>query len=358
MSDGDANAFSYYAAPVLMYVILTLLGFHMAFFPHDNAPPSPFGDPAHAGIAGVLTYTFLGGYVWTIQYLIRRISNFDLSPISFFQSFVHLLLGLFTMAALFQSKLLSDSNPTLMVGLAFLVGFFPSLFIKALAAKFPWLRLRRVTAASKALQEELPLDMILGIDPFMKLRLGEFEIEDVQNLATINPIQIFVETPYGLYEVIDWVAQAQLILAVGSAKALQLRKINVRTIFDVEKVIYNPALQSRVHAILLGDTVSVAPADSTHANAAMDAVGDTRIREPEHRNIVELTSARTVNSTISLDLSHELEALIAIVRDDLHVQRLRQIWDVVASRLSQRPEWPRTSSEPMPDEGEHRHAAE
>jgi hypothetical protein len=358
--EDNANAFYYYAAPVLMYILLTLLGFHMAFFPYDDLPktPSPFGDPVHAGLLGALTYTFIGGYVWTIQYLIRRISNFDLSPISFFQSFVHLLLGLFTMAALYHTELLASHDPALLVSLAFLVGFFPSLFIKPMAAKFPWLRLRHVTAASKALQEEMPLDMILGIDPFMKLRLGEFEIEDVQNLATINPIQIFVETPYGLYEVIDWVAQAQLILAVGAAKTLRLRQINVRTIFDLEKAIFSHALQRGVHAILVGDAVSHLSGDAGHGTAGVHEPHARRERASDQRNVVELPTAGTANSAINLNLSLELDALIAMIRDDLHVQRLRQIWDVVTGRLAERPERVQSLALREPDHSQFQQAAE
>jgi hypothetical protein len=333
--------FRYYSLPVLIYVTLTALCFRMAFsqqsMPSAKSDlPSPFSlpfNPAGApslenlwpgepSLRGVLTYSFLGAYIWTIQYLIRRISNFDLAPISYFQAVGHILLAQFTMAALWQSRVfavLPDQH--LLIGLAFLVGFYPSLCLDTLIAKFPWLRLKKVSSESQDLQEEFPLDMIVGIDTFMKLRLSEFEIEDVQNLATINPIQLFVETPYGLYEVIDWVAQAQLILAVGAARTLRLRKLNIRTIFDLEKALDSPSLSRRLLNALLDDPASAdaAPPPATGADAK------------SHQFL------RPGSSEFALDQAVEIDALILIIRDDLHVQRLRQIWDVIANQLRERP---------------------
>ena len=308
--DPDANAFRYYAFPVAMFVTLTFLCFYFVLGQDDK---SLFWNPT--GPKGMVSYAFLGAYIWSIQYLVRRISNFDLSPISFFHAFIHILFANLVAAAVAQSGILTAMKIPLQVqiGIAFIIGFFPDLFIRVIIAKFPWISLRRVSDASKQLQEELPLDMIIGIDPFMKLRLSEFEIEDVQNLATINPIQIFVETPYGLYEVIDWVAQAQLILAVGPAKAVKLRAMSIRTIFDLERCVQNAVLRAELRAALMGRT------------------------EPSAPYMNPKSSQLSKGGELALNEEDELQAVIAYIRDDLHVRRLRQIWDVINNRLDERP---------------------
>lgn len=324
----EAQSIKHYFLPVFIYMFVLFCSFYVGFSTNDGKGlsylKSFFAEPSIL-LGGWLAYTTVGAYIWTMRYLVRRISNYDLSPISFFFAILHVLAALFVSAVLWHTHLfhparLGSLGADIGVGIAFLVGFVPDLFIGAIAAKFPWIRLRRVSRESQALQEELPLDMILGIDPFMKLRLAEFGIEDVQNLATTNPIQIFVETPYGLYEVIDWVAQAQLILAVGPARVLELRKLNMRTIFDLDHGIANPALASHLLRILVDG------AGSSSAPPPAPAAG----------GLVAVNARASAVGEKPLDETRELDAVVGCIRDDLHVRRLRQIWDVIDSLLSAR----------------------
>jgi hypothetical protein len=68
------------------------------------------------------------------------------------------------------------------------------------------------------------------VDTGIKFRLANYEINDAQNLATENPIGLYVATSYNLLEIMDWVAQAQLLITLGPSKYLAAREKSIRDI--------------------------------------------------------------------------------------------------------------------------------
>lgn len=176
---------------------------------------------------------FVGAYVWSIEYLILRIANFDLSPLSFLRTSAHVLLTVFVAWVLCQVVAAPGIQEKLAIavvlGIAFLSGLYPSLGLNVLIDRLPnWLRLKREVAQAADISRSFPLDLIDGIDSSIKFRLNQLEIAEVQNLATANPILLYVEAPYGLLELIDWMAQAQLLLELGPERFLEARVTGVR----------------------------------------------------------------------------------------------------------------------------------
>lgn len=323
-----------YIIPTILFTTTTTIGFLLisAHTEFNDLLQAKEVTP-HNHLINILTVTFISGYIWSVQYLIRRVANFDLSPVSFYRTLLHILLGLVIMWAIYfifighEIDTGTKGNPqNYIYAVAFLVGLQPTLFINYLASRFPSIKLKRTSESSNMLREELPLDTIMGIDTFIKFRLSEFEVEDVQNLATLNPIQLFIETPYGFFEIIDWVAQAQLILAVGSDNAVTLRKMNVRTIFDLERMIYSPELKSS-----LLNALKTSVQDSNQSGASRVIIPSQRRQQHQHAPTNSLP-----NSEAILNEMDQLEGMIAFIRDDLHVQRLRQIWDIIAWETARR----------------------
>jgi hypothetical protein len=164
-----------YLVPVLIFMMMSFLGFL-------TASNIFFGDPHHwekisflllgaadltdpeviaayqQQSAAIISAAFLGGYVYSLQYFVRRISNFDLSPISFLRASAHIILACFTAVMLRHlyaagfgtAEAPASGNLNWFLALAFVIGFFPTLGIQLLVERFPQLQLRHVHPAAFA----------------------------------------------------------------------------------------------------------------------------------------------------------------------------------------------------------------
>lgn len=256
--------------------------------------------------AVLLCFAFAGAYLWSALYLIRRVNNFDLTPYSFLLCGMRILLALaialtvrhtlFATAQLNIGQAASDvSNVTTYLAVlgAFLLGFYPAAGMDYLLKRGQEFTIKRPHPDAQALRYSLPLDTIDGLSNYVQFRLEELEYDEVQNLATANPVLLYVETPYNILEIIDWIAQAQLITAVGPKKTSELRKLNVRTIFDLARLGDSPLFRRVALEVLV---------DSEHVRTALATASDE-------------------------DVLGMFNSMFTSVADDLHVIRLARVWN-------------------------------
>ncbi len=236
------------------------------------------------------------------------------------------------------------------VVLAFLIGFTPDLALNAMAARVQrTLKIKmtddRLIAASKS----TPLEMIDGIDVLTRFRLQESNIFEVQNLAVSNPIMLFIETPFGIYQVIDWVAQAQLCVAVGPERFLDMQRHGFRTIFDLERAVlsvYTTSQLRRYVASLLLSTMPNAALDgiepAARGGVAVEVGGGVGARSAEAfstfaANAFSMAAISHNGTTKSEDPDETIKHFVRIMVDDLHVCRLRQVWQQIMSKIDGMP---------------------
>ncbi len=171
-----------------------------------------------------LKFGFLGAYAFAITMLIRRFYQSDLRPSAYAGVVLRIVLVLLIVAVLHQFFALSATaadplSNTEMVT-AFVVGFFPLVGLQAL---------QRV--ASKALRvvvpqlsPDYPLDQLDGLNVWYEARLTEEGVEDMQNLTTMNLVDVILHTRVPVGRLVDWVDQAFLLIHLEPVERKQLAK--------------------------------------------------------------------------------------------------------------------------------------
>lgn len=262
---------------------------------------------------------FAGSYITALRNLYRAIKNFDLSPATIVGETIKIVIGIVLAPILvigllrFGTSIIEGvaktdgaMNSPALLALAvtgcFIAGIMPDVVLRNILQRDKLKNFKREEYDVYRAFKITPVEIIDGIDSEIRIRLDDHHIHSTQNLAAANPLMLFVETPFGVYQIMDWVAQAQLCCSVGRERVIRLWPLGVRTLFDLERLAApgetrNEALLLEVGRIILGS-----------------AMIDTN---PQDRKAaVELVSA-----SIELRL------------DDPHVQRLRQIYIAVGDRL-------------------------
>ena len=319
----------------------------------------------------VMTITFVGAYVSAVREFLRRMSVFDLTSYTFLKQSAEIFASVVFVAFLYRAfpdptQMLVNAKDDLLslvtgasgtdrqvyniptqvswawIALAPLFGLFPEsatryLFIRA-GKLFNWIKAEdnRFNSVTRS----TPLDVIDGVDYWTRIRLEQCGIYDVQNLATYNPIMLYIETPFGFYEVFDWTAQAQLCHIIGIEKFLLFRENNIRTIFDLERAIRGKkasnVFDEMAASILLASTSTMKDVGTISGLRPIIKNADEKMTAVDVSEFSVWARSR-LNATDD-ENSKAMAHLADWISDDLHVRRLRLLWKDVSRSLGKESE--------------------
>ena len=203
-----------------------------------------------SGSADVLKFGFLGAYAFVVSMLIRRFFQSDLRPSAYAAAVVRVMLVLLIVTVLCQLMPSTGAdNSHAELALAFIVGFFPLVGLQLIQGVVS----RVFGVFVPSLKSDYPLDQLDGFDLWYQTRLAEEGIEDIQNLTTMNLVDVILHTRVPTGRLVDWIDQGFLMMHLvptGKSKSdtadeevndrLALRRAGIRTASDLLEVFSRP----------------------------------------------------------------------------------------------------------------------
>jgi hypothetical protein len=182
----------------------------------------------------VLTFAFLGGFLWSAMTIIRRLVVNDLQPSLYYTAGIRIFLAcIVSVAAMFI--LGNDSGPNnLMIKsmpmVSFLIGAFPERMLDFFINRFRnWFNPSKVN-------DWLTLDNIEGMTEQHRQRLEEIQVDSAQTLAQMSVSTLLLLTPYDGRVLLDWIGQSKL-LCYAKENIAGFRKVGIRTVYDLRAVL-------------------------------------------------------------------------------------------------------------------------
>jgi hypothetical protein len=217
--------------PVLFATILLVVGWTLVLQPEPYQNLTVFEGlmpSQHPALpSDVLRFAFIGAYLFIVQSLMRRYFQDDLKANAYISGIVRIISVTLIVVVLHSAW--PSGATSYEYAFAFFVGIFPQLGLQAVRALVG----RGFRHLIPNFDTRYPLSALDGMDLWYEARLLEEGIEDLQNLATCNFVDLMLYTRVPLERLVDWVDQAHLILRVGEGDRDVLRRFGIRTATDL-----------------------------------------------------------------------------------------------------------------------------
>ena len=236
---------------VVFATLLITLGWTFVVYPETLFDTSIIPDFEPANLPAIpretFAFAFLGAYFYILQMLVRRYFQNDLKATAYLNATMRIVIVILLVWVI--DGLLADSvSQAGLSAIAFVIGVFPSVGWQLLQQ---FLIRKPIGLVVDSLDPKHKLGDLDGLNIWYESRLLEVGVEDMQNLATTDIVDLLLNTRIPLDRIIDWIDQAFLYLRVESEPSRDLlRSYGIRTATDLEDALSDRALDKSFPRLL------------------------------------------------------------------------------------------------------------